>query len=80
MATNSVNDYLVCRYLQSGNYPGQFPYGQGAAAAVAEEETTLGTLGDQGAAQQDAGAPPADQAVVEEEVQGDEVIQEQPPQ
>jgi hypothetical protein len=31
----------VCRYLQSGNYPGQFPYGQGAAAAaaaVAEEE------------------------------------------
>jgi hypothetical protein len=30
----------VCRYLQPGNYPGQFPYGQGAAAAaaVAEEE------------------------------------------
>jgi hypothetical protein len=24
MATNSVNDYLVYRYLQSGNYPGQF--------------------------------------------------------
>ena len=46
----------VCRYLQSGNYPGQFPYGQGAAAAaaaVAEEETTLG--------------PPADQAVAPEE-------------
>jgi hypothetical protein len=39
MATNSVNDYLVCRYLQSGNYPGQFPYGQGAAAAVADEES-----------------------------------------
>jgi hypothetical protein len=53
MATNSVNDYLVCRYLQSGNYPGQFPYGQGAAAAVAEEETTLG--------------PPADRAVAPEE-------------
>jgi hypothetical protein len=54
MATNSVNDYLVCRYLQSGNYPGQFPYGQGAAAAaVAEEETTL--------------APPADQAVTGDE-------------
>ena len=34
----------VCRYLQSGNYPGQFPYGQGAtaAAAVAEEEDGSG--------------------------------------
>ena len=53
MATNSVNGFLMCRYLQSGNYPGQFPYGQGAAAAVAEEETTLG--------------PPADQAVTGDE-------------
>jgi hypothetical protein len=24
MATNSVNDYLVCRYLQSGNWVGSF--------------------------------------------------------
>jgi hypothetical protein len=26
MATNSVNDYLVCRYLQSGNWVGQLAY------------------------------------------------------
>ena len=44
--------------------------------AVGEEQNTLG---EQGAAGQDAGAPPADQAVVEEEVVG-EVIQEEPPQ
>jgi hypothetical protein len=56
----------VCRYLQSGNYTGQFPYGQGAtaAAAVAEEETTLGPPADQGEL---AAAPPADQAVAPEE-------------
>jgi hypothetical protein len=72
----NVWDMLVCRYSPGGNIIGQVPYGQGAQA-VGEEETTLG---DQGAAQQDAGAPPADQAVVEEEVQGDEVIQEVPPQ
>jgi hypothetical protein len=47
-----------------------------APASVGEEQNTLG---DQGAAGQDAGAPPADQAVVEEEV-GGEVIQEVPPQ
>ena len=45
-------------------------------AAVGEEQNTLG---EQGAAGQDAGAPPADQAVGEEEV-GGEVIQEVPPQ
>jgi hypothetical protein len=57
----------VCRYLQSGNYPGQFPYGQGAAAAVvvAKEETTL--------------SPPADQAVTGDEeemeaVPGEKII------
>jgi hypothetical protein len=44
--------------------------------AVGEEQNTLG---EQGAAGQDAGAPPADQAVVEEEL-GGEVIQEVPPQ
>ena len=79
MATNSVNDYLLCRYSPAGNIFGQTAYGQGAPpppAAVGEEQNTLG---DQGAAGQDAGAPPADQAVVEEEV-GGEVIQEQPPQ
>jgi hypothetical protein len=59
MTTNSVNDFLVCRYSPSGNYPGQFPYGQGAAAApatnappppaaVGEEQNTTG---DQGAVQ-----------------------------
>ena len=96
MATNSVNDYFVCRYSPAGNIFGQTAYGQGAPpppatnatappatnapppAAVGEEQNTLG---DQGAAGQDAGAPPADQAVVEEEeVQGGEFIQEQPPQ
>jgi hypothetical protein len=39
----------VCRFLQSGNWVGQFPYDQGAAvaAAVAEEETSLGSPADQ---------------------------------
>jgi hypothetical protein len=46
MATNSVNDYLVCRYLQSGNWVGQFPYGQGAAVAVVNEEDGSGGGGD----------------------------------
>jgi hypothetical protein len=69
-------DILVCRYSPGGNIVGQPAYPVGAQA-VGEEETTLG---DQGAAQQDAGVPPADQAVVEEEVQGSEVIQEVPPQ
>ncbi|MFL6481864.1 MAG: CAP domain-containing protein, partial [Nitrososphaera sp.] len=62
MASDATQDYLVCRYLQAGNYPNQAPYGQGAAA-VGEEQNTLGdqgaaavgeeqnTLGDQGAVQ-----------------------------
>jgi hypothetical protein len=67
-------DMLVCRYLPSGNYPGQVPYGQGAAA-VAEEETTLT---DQAVVEEeDAAGGAADQAVVEEEVQGDQFIQEE---
>jgi hypothetical protein len=70
----NVWDMLVCRYSPGGNIIGQPAYPVGAQA-VGEEETTLG---DQGAAQQDAGAPPADQAVVEEEVQESEVIQEVP--
>ena len=43
-------DLLVCRYSPGGNWIGQVPYNPGgAAAAMGEEETTLG-------------APPADQA------------------
>ena len=43
-------DLLVCRYSPGGNWIGQLPYNPGgAAAAMGEEETTLG-------------APPADQA------------------
>ena len=76
IATDANQDYLVCRYLQAGNYPGQVPYGQ-AAAAVGEEENTLGN---QAVGAEDAGAPPADQAVVEDQVQGDQFIQELPPQ
>jgi hypothetical protein len=52
MATGSVNDFLVCRYIPGGNANGQLPYGQGAAQAVAEE---------------DAGALPADQAAGDED-------------
>ena len=47
-ATDANQDYLVCRYDQSGNYPNQAPYGQQPAAAMGEEENTLG---DQGAVQ-----------------------------
>jgi hypothetical protein len=61
MATGSVNDFLVCRYSPPGNSVGQLPYGQGAAPAVADE---------------DAGAPPADQAAGDE---GDGVGGAQPP-
>jgi hypothetical protein len=74
IATDANQDYLVCRYLQAGNYPGQVPYGQGAAA-VGEEENTLGN---QAAGAENAGAPPADQAAGEEQVQGDQFIQELP--
>ena len=52
MATGSVNDFLVCRYRPGGNVNGELPYGQDAAQAVAEE---------------DAGAPPADQAAGDED-------------
>jgi hypothetical protein len=76
IATDANQDYLVCRYLQAGNFPGQFPYGQGAAA-MGEEQNTLG---DQAVGAEGAGAPPADQAVGEGEVQGDQLIQEVPPQ
>jgi pathogenesis-related protein 1 len=91
-ATNDQSTYFVCRYSPAGNILGQTAYGQGAPPpatnatapatnapppVVGEEQNTTG---DQGAAGQDAGAPPADQAVVEEEVQGTEVIQEVPPQ
>jgi hypothetical protein len=42
-------DLLVCRYSPGGNWIGQLPYNPQPAAAMGEEETTLG-------------APPADQA------------------
>jgi uncharacterized protein YkwD len=54
-------DLLVCRYSPGGNFIGQVPYGQQPAAAMGEEQNTLGdqgagavgeeqnTLGDQGA-------------------------------
>jgi hypothetical protein len=76
-------DFLVCRYNPPGNIPGGGPsnlpnYSIGAAA-VGEEETTLGPPADQAVTGDEfAEAPPADQAVVEEEVQGDEFIQEEP--
>jgi hypothetical protein len=75
LSSDANQDYLVCRYLQAGNWPGQFPYGQQGSRAMGEEQNTLG---DQGAAQQEAGAPPDDEAVVEEEF-GDEFIEEVPP-
>ena len=61
MATGSVNDFLVCRYSPPGNYDGQLPYGQGAAPAVDEEDAGAPPA-DQAAGDEDAGAPPADQA------------------
>ena len=48
---------LVCRYSPPGNIEGEVPFGQGAAQAVGEE---------------DAGFPPADQAVGEEGGGGDD--------
>ena len=71
-------DILVCRYSPGGNIIGQVPYGQGARA-VTDEETTLG-MPPAVTGEETAQAPPADQAVVEEEVQESEVIQEVPPQ
>jgi pathogenesis-related protein 1 len=53
LASDANQDYLVCRYAPTGNWIGQVPYGAGAAA-VAEEETTLG-------------APPSDQAQAPEQ-------------
>lgn len=53
LASDAYQDYLVCRYSPTGNWIGQVPYGAGAAA-VAEEETTLG-------------APPSDQAQAPEQ-------------
>jgi hypothetical protein len=65
LGTDANQDYLVCRYSPSGNFLGQPAYPV-SAAAVGEEETTLGmppaVTGDE-----TAQAPPADQAVVEEE-------------
>jgi hypothetical protein len=50
-------DLLVCRYSPGGNWIGQLPYNPQPAAAMGEEETTLGAPpADQ------AQAPPADQA------------------
>jgi hypothetical protein len=46
-ATDANQDYLVCRYDRSGNYPNQVPYGQQPPAAAMGEEQN--TLGDQGA-------------------------------
>src|ERR671917_592866 len=80
-ATNDQSTYFVCRYSPAGNILGQTAYGQGApppaatnataapatnAPPPAAEDEEQNTLDDQGAAGQDAGAPPADQAVVEE--------------
>jgi hypothetical protein len=47
IATDANQDYLVCRYLQAGNYPNQAPYPQQppAAAAMGEEQNTLGDQG-----------------------------------
>jgi hypothetical protein len=66
MATGSVNDFLVCRYSPPGHYDGQLPYGQGAAPAVAEEDAGA-PLADQAVGDEDAGAPLADQAVGDED-------------
>jgi hypothetical protein len=41
IGTDANQDYLVCRYSPTGNYIGQTAYPVGAAA-VGEEETTLG--------------------------------------
>jgi hypothetical protein len=71
-------DILVCRYSPQGNIIGQPAYPVGARA-VTDEETTLG-MPPAVTGEETAQAPPADQAVVEEEVQGDEFIQEVPPQ
>ena len=68
LASDANQDYLVCRYLQAGNFPGQFPYGQGAAA-VGEEQNTLGDQGE---------APPADQTV-DEAPPADQTVDEAPP-
>jgi len=60
MASAASGDYLVCRYSPPGNWIGEVAYPVGAAA-VGEEETTLGmppaVTGDE-----TAQAPPADQA------------------
>lgn len=74
----NVWDILVCRYSPSGNWQNQLPYGQQQQPARAIGEETQAFV-DEGAAQQDAGVPPADQAVVEEQF-SDEVIEEVPPQ
>jgi hypothetical protein len=45
LASDANQDYLVCRYAPAGNWPNQAPYGPGAvggAAAVGEEQNTLG--------------------------------------
>jgi len=65
LGTDANQDYLVCRYSPSGNFLGQPAYPV-SAAAVGEEETTLGmppaVTGDE-----TAQAPPADQAGTGEE-------------
>jgi hypothetical protein len=77
LGTDANQDYLVCRYSPSGNFLGQPAYPVGAAA-VGEEETTLGmppaVTGGETAeapaeeAETGAGeAPPADQAGTAEE-------------
>jgi hypothetical protein len=60
-------DMLVCRYLQAGNYPNQAPYGPGAvgaAAAVGEEQNTLGDAGGAAAVGEEQNTL-GDQAVVQ---------------
>jgi hypothetical protein len=65
LGTDANQDYLVCRYSPSGNFLGQPAYPV-SAAAVGEEETTLGmppaVTGDE-----TAQAPPSDQAGTGEE-------------
>jgi hypothetical protein len=83
----NVWDILACRYSPSGNWQGQLPYGQQpqqqqqpARATSPETQAFV----DEGAAQQGAGAPPADQGAAavgeEQNTLGDQgAVQEVPP-
>ena len=80
ITTNSVNDYLVCRYSPSGNFLGQVPYGQQPAAAVGEEETTL-SMPPPETGEETAQAPPVvgTGSIGDQAVTGDETAEAPPP-